>query len=210
MRHLSGELQFRCGERELEGEDTINLIIDGVQAKAEEGSTILEVAKSHGIDIPALCYHEDLTPYGVCRLCTVEVEERGKKRLVASCLYPVKEGIEVRTQTTEIVNGRKMLLELLLARCPNSKILQDLASKMGVEKVRFKIENDDCILCGLCVRMCKEQMKSVLIGFIGRGDSREVVTPFRESSEICRNCGVCRCICPARYLSVDDIVEEFS
>ena len=200
MRHLPGELQSRCGGRELDGEDMINLIIDGVQAKAEEGSTIFEVAKFYGIDIPALCYHEDLTPYGACRLCTVEVEEKGRKKMVASCLFPVKEGIRVRTHTTRIVNGRKMILEMLIARCPNSKTLQDMASRMGLEKVRFKTENEDCILCGLCVRMCKEQMRGGAIGFVGRGDIREVATPFRESSDICRNCGACMYICPAMEL----------
>lgn len=178
----------------------VNLIIDGVKVQAEEDSTILEVARFYGIDIPALCYHDDLSPYGACRLCSVEVEEKGRKRLVASCLYPVSEGLRVRTHTARIVNGRKMILELLLARCPNSKTLQDMASKMGLQKIRFKPENDDCILCGLCVRMCTEQMRSGALGFIGRGDTREVVTPFREASEICRNCGACMYICPAMEL----------
>lgn len=185
----------------------VNLIIDGTEIDAGKGSTILEAARSHGIDIPTLCYHEDITPYGACRLCTVEVEERGKTKLVASCLYPVKEGLKVRTETPRIVNGRKMLLELLLARCPDSKTLQEMASKIGGERVRFRIESDDCVLCGLCVRMCMEQMGSVAVGFIGRGDTREVITPFRESSEICRNCGVCKWICPARNLADEDIVE---
>lgn len=85
---------------------------------------------------------------------------------------------------------------MLLASCPNSKTLQDLASQMEVEKIRFKIENKDCILCGLCVRMCAEQMMSGSIGFINRGTKREVATPFHTASEICRNCGACMYICP--------------
>jgi len=175
----------------------INLIIDGVNVQAEEDSTILDVAKFYGIDIPTLCYHEQLTPYGACRLCMVEVEDGRRTRLVASCLYPVKEGIKVKTHSERVMKGRKLILELLLARCPNSKTLEDLASKMGVEQVRFKMENEDCILCGLCVRMCAEQMGAGAIGFVGRGQKREVVTPFRASSEICRNCGGCMYICPA-------------
>lgn len=175
----------------------VTLTIDGVKVQAEEGSTILEVAKFYGIEIPTLCYHDELTPYGSCRLCTVEVDDGRKTRLVASCLYPVKEGIKVKTHTERLIKGRKMILELLIARCPNSKTLQDLASEIGLEQVRFKMENEDCILCGLCVRMCAEQMGIGAIGFVGRGQKREVATPFSMVSEICRNCGACMYICPA-------------
>lgn len=174
----------------------VNLTIDGVEVQAMEGATILEVARFYGFDIPTLCYHDELTPYGACRLCTVEVKDGSRTRLVASCLYPVKEGIVIKTSSERVVKGRKLLLELMIARCPNSKYLQDLASKMGVEQVRFKMENSDCILCGLCVRMCAEQMTGGAIGFVGRGQKREVVTPFREANDVCRNCGACMYICP--------------
>jgi bidirectional [NiFe] hydrogenase diaphorase subunit len=176
--------------------EIINLIIDGVKVQADEDSTILEVAEFYGINIPTLCHHDELTPYGACRLCMVEVEDGRRTRLVTSCLYPVKEGIRVKTHSERVMKGRKLILELLLARCPNSKTLQDLASRIGLEQVRFKTENEDCILCGLCVRMCAEQMGSGAIGFVGRGQKREVVTPFRLASEICRNCGACMYICP--------------
>lgn len=175
----------------------ITLTMNGMRVKAEEGQTILDVARFLGIDIPTLCYYEGLSPYGACRLCTVEIEEGRRTRMVASCLYPAKEGIKVKTHSKKVIEGRKMLVELLLARCPDSKTLQDLASKMSVAKIRFKMENKDCILCGLCVRMCTEQMKGGAIGFIGRGINREVSTPFRTASELCRNCGACMYICPA-------------
>jgi len=175
----------------------VTLTIDGVKVQAEEGTTLLEVAKFYGIDIPTLCYNDELTAYGACRLCTVEVDDGRRTRLVASCLYPVKDGIRVKTHSERVIKGRKMILELLIAKCPNSKTLQDLASQMGLEKIRFKMENEDCILCGLCVRMCAEQMGSGAIGFVGRGQKREVATPFRMVSEICRNCGACMYICPA-------------
>ena len=175
----------------------VTLTIDGVKVQAEEGTTLLEVAKFYGIDIPTLCYNDELTAYGACRLCTVEVDDGRRTRLVASCLYPVKDGIRVKTHSEKVIKGRKMILELLIAKCPNSKTLQDLASQMGLEKIRFKMENEDCILCGLCVRMCAEQMGSGAIGFVGRGQKREVATPFRMASEICRNCGACMYICPA-------------
>jgi len=175
----------------------VTLTIDGVKVQAEEGTALLEVAKFYGIDIPTLCYNDELTPYGACRLCTVEVDDGRRTSLVASCLYPVKDGIRVKTHSERVIKGRKMILELLIAKCPNSKTLQDLASRMGLEKIRFKIENEDCILCGLCVRMCAEQMGSGAIGFVGRGQKREVATPFHMVSEICRNCGACMYICPA-------------
>ncbi len=174
----------------------VTLTIDGVKVQAEEGSTILEVAGFYGFNIPTLCYHDELTPYGACRLCMVEVDDGRRSRLVTSCLYPVREGIHVKTHSQRLVKGRKLILELLIARCPNSKTLQDLASKIGLEHVRFKMDSKDCILCGLCVRMCAEQMRSGAIGFVGRGQEREVITPFRMSSEICRNCGACMYICP--------------
>ena len=175
----------------------VTLTIDGIKVQAEEGTTLLEVAKFYGIDIPTLCHNDELTPYGACRLCTVEVDDGRRTRLVASCLYPVKNGIKVKTHSERVIKGRKMILELLIAKCPNSKTLQDLASQMGLEKIRFKMENKDCILCGLCVRMCAEQMGSGAIGFVGRGQKREVATPFHMVSEICRNCGACMYICPA-------------
>ena len=175
----------------------VTLTIDGIKVQAEEGTTLLEVAKFYGIDIPTLCHNDELTPYGACRLCTVEVDDGRRTRLVASCLYPVKNGIKVKTHSERVIKGRKMILELLIAKCPNSKTLQDLASQMGLEKIRFKMENKDCILCGLCVRMCAEQMGSGAIGFVGRGQKREVATPFHMASEICRNCGACMYICPA-------------
>ncbi len=175
----------------------VTLTIDGIEVQAEEGSTILEVANFYGIEIPTLCSHDELTPYGSCRLCTVEVNDGRRTTFVASCLYPVKEGIRVKTHTERLIKGRKMILELLIARCPSSKTLQDQASEIGLEQVRFKMENEDCILCGLCIRMCNEQMGSGAIGFVGRGQKREVATPFRMASDICRNCGACMYICPA-------------
>ena len=192
----------------------VKLYINGLEAKAEEGQTVLEVARWLGIEIPTLCHYEGLSLYGACRLCLVEIGNPpwfpprldgrvetgrsggGKTRLVTSCLYPVKEGLYVRTHSERVVKVRKMLMELLLARCPGSKKLQDMAAKMGLTRVRFKPENKDCILCGLCVRMCEEQMQSGAIGFSNRGTKREVTVPFRQANPVCRNCGACMYICP--------------
>src|SRR4030042_861989 len=98
----------------------ILLQIDGREVKAREGMTILEAAKSVGIFIPTLCHHEKLEPYGACRICTVEVETRGRTRLVAACLYPVEQNLVVKTRSEKVDKIRKMILELLLAHAPKS------------------------------------------------------------------------------------------
>ncbi len=178
----------------------MEITLNGVKVQVEEGWTILDAAKFYGANIPTLCYFEGLEPYGSCRLCTVEIGKGEKSKLVVSCIHPVKEGLHVRTHSPRVVKARKMLIELLIARCPTSKILQDLAAELGVTKVRFKPKNENCILCGLCVRMCKEQMDAEAIGFVGRGVKRRITTPFDLKSEKCRTCGACEWICPACQL----------
>jgi len=142
------------------GAKMIKFKLNGLEVEVEQGSTVLEACKFFGIEIPTLCYYEGLTPYGGCRLCLVEIGEGENAKLVSSCTYPVEQGLVVRTNTKRVINARKMMIELLLSICPESKTIQDLASKFNVRKVRFKVRHDDCILCGLCVRMCKEQMQA--------------------------------------------------
>ena len=174
----------------------VDLIIDGVRVKADEGMTVLEAARSMGIIIPTLCYHEGLSPYGACRVCLVEVVKGERSLLEASCTLPVEQGQVILTNSPRVNKARKVVVELLISSCPDSKTLQDMASSMGVNEVRFKIKDRGCILCGLCVRYCKEQMQSGGIGFIGRGTERRVGTAFGVTPEECRNCGGCEWICP--------------
>ena len=181
----------------------MEITLNGINVHVEEGWTILDAAKFYGANIPTLCHFEGLEPYGSCRLCTVEIGKDDKSKLVVSCIYPVKEGLMVRTHSPRVVKARKMLVELLVARCPTSKVLQDLAAELGVTKVRFKPKNDNCILCGLCVRICKEQMNAEAIGFVSRGVKRTITTPFNQKSEKCRTCGACQWICPACQLRCD-------
>lgn len=178
----------------------ITLTINGLQVQAEKGATILETAQFLGFPIPTLCHMEGLTPYGACRLCVVEIGEGPGARLVTSCTYPVQEGLKVRTASERVVRARKMVIELHLASCPQSKVIQDLASAHGVRQQRFRQEYEDCILCGRCVRMCKEQMAAKAIGFSGRGEHRRLGTPFDARSEVCRLCGGCMYVCPACQL----------
>ncbi|MBI5477920.1 MAG: (2Fe-2S)-binding protein [Deltaproteobacteria bacterium] len=177
-----------------------NLTINGLRVSVETGSTVLEAARFLGFPIPTLCHLEGLSPYGACRLCVVEIGEGPRAKLVTSCTYRVEEGLKVRTASTRVVRARRMILELLLGTCPQAKKIQDLASAHGVRQQRFRQEHDDCILCGLCVRMCEEQMMARAIGFRGRGESRSIGTPFDMKSEVCRTCGGCQLVCPACQL----------
>ena len=174
--------------------------INGLEVTVERGTTVLEAARFLGLPIPTLCHMDGLSPYGACRLCVVEIGEGARSRLVTSCTYPAEEGLKVRTATKRVVRARKMVLELLLATCPQSKVIQDLASAHNVRQQRFKQQHEDCIMCGLCVRMCEEQMMARAIGFRGRGERRSIGTPFDVKSELCRTCGGCQLVCPACQL----------
>jgi coenzyme F420-reducing hydrogenase beta subunit len=177
----------------------ITLKIDEKEVKAKEGSTILEVAREVGIDIPTICYHKALSPFGACRVCSVEImDKRGRRRVVTSCNYPVEEGLSVFTKSEKVLKTRKLLLELLLARCPNVKKIQDMAREYGIQKPSFWIEDEeeDCVLCGLCARVCDEKIGLYAINFANRGVKREVTTPYHTFSDDCIGCGACAIVCP--------------
>ena len=186
----------------------VTVTIDGQELQAEEGKTVLEVARENGIDIPALCHHEEVAPYGACRLCMVEITtRRGRKRLVASCLYPVEEGLSVKTDTERVGNVRRMVIELLLARCPDSDVIRDMARRLGVDKSHFKAEKDNrkCILCALCNRVCREVVGVSAISLANRGVERRMTTPFNDFSEACIGCGSCAYVCPTGAITVEDV-----
>jgi NADH dehydrogenase/NADH:ubiquinone oxidoreductase subunit G len=185
----------------------IEFTIDGVPVEADEGTTILPVALENGFEIPHLCYHDEVKPYGACRLCLVEVERGGRRRLTASCTYPVLEGIKVFTDTEKVRRARRVIAELLLARCPDRKILQELASQMGVDKPRFELSQEECILCGLCERVCSEVVGANAISFFSRGYKREMGPPFRDP-QACIACGACVYVCPVDCIKMEETEEE--
>jgi len=178
----------------------ILLEIDGKEVKATAGMTILEAAQSVGISIPTLCHHEKLEPFGGCRLCTVEVEVRGRTRLVVSCVYPVEDGLVVRTRTEKVERIRKTILELLLAHAPDSFVLQDLAREYGADRDRYEKEVSFCIHCGLCVRYCAEVKKKHAVGFIDRGSKKEICFIPEIAAEECWDCKECFPLCPTEAL----------
>ena len=186
----------------------VMLTIDDKEVKAKGGTTILEAAQSAGINIPTLCHHEKFAAYGACRLCTVEIIRGQRSRLVASCVYTVEDGLVVKTESEPVIKGRRILLELILARWQIDKIRLDhwpwtgkaLLERYGLERTRFEDNTTMCILCGLCVRYCAEVKKANVLGFIGRGITRQVVIYPELAVKVCPSCDGgnmgCRSVCP--------------
>ncbi len=158
----------------------ITFKLNGKEVQGKKGQYILQVARENGIEIPTLCHHEALEPAGMCRLCTVELFDGRKSRFVTACNYPIWEGMEVFTDSEKVHSGRKLIVEMLLSRCPEVPVIKDLALKYGITETRFELENDDCILCGLCVRIC-ERMGNSALSLAGRGTEYEGGHPFSSS-----------------------------
>ena len=196
------------------------LTVNGVPVEIQGERNLLEVIRKTGIELPTFCYHSDLSVYGACRLCLVEVEKRG---IMAACSTPPENGMVVHTDTKQLREIRKINIELLLANhnreCPScvrsaSCTLQNLARRLGVETIRYKqlkdlepidksspsLERDPnkCVLCGDCVRMCAEVQGIGAIGFAFRGSKAKVVPAFDKGlNEVeCINCGQCAAVCP--------------
>jgi NADH dehydrogenase/NADH:ubiquinone oxidoreductase subunit G len=175
----------------------IQIIVDGRLVQVDEGTSILNAARKAGIVIPTLCYHEALKPYGGCRLCIVEVVQNKRRKLITSCTFPAGVGMKVLTDTARVKHARRMVVELLLARCPDVPEIRSMAKHMGIETPMFnKTEKKRCILCGLCVRFCEEAVGAKAIGFSNRGTECEITTPFKAPTETCIGCGSCTYICP--------------
>lgn len=208
------------------------LEIDGRPVAINGERNLLEVIRKAGIDLPTFCYHSDLSVYGACRLCIVDVEGRG---VLGACSTPAEPGMKVRTQTAEIREIRRISIELLLANhdqqcptCPKSEScqLQEVARKLGVRNVRFKPvhqpepvdvtsvslvrDPNKCVLCGDCVRFCSEIQSVGAIDFAHRGQDAAVLPAFGRGlgEGECVNCGQCAAVCPTGALSVRSEVDE--
>ncbi len=214
--------------------ETVNIKINGVDVAAPKGSTILEAARSAHIDIPTLCYLKEINEIGACRICVVEV--KGARSLVASCVYPVNEGMEVWTNTPKVLNSRRKTLELILSdhdrkclscvrsgNCELQKLSKDLkVENEGLydgETNDYEIDytaahmyrdNNKCILCRRCSAVCEKVQAVGVIGPNERGFKTTIASAFDmglgETS--CVSCGQCIAVCPTGALSEKDNTDE--
>ena len=198
----------KTGKRGEQKMGEVTLTIDNKEVKAAEGMTVLEAARSAGIKIPTLCHHEKLEPYTACRICMVEVESRGRSELDTSCSRPVKENMVVRTQSEELTEIRRTLLELMLSHAPDARELQELAEEYGADRDRFAKEPSFCIHCGLCVRYCAEVKKQNAVVFIKSGVRREISFSKEISSRECWKCRECFELCPTEALQTAYLLTE--
>ena len=176
----------------------VNLTINEEKIHVVEGSTVLDAAKKAGIHIPTLCHHPELTPYGACRLCLVEIGHNGHSTVTTSCNCIAEEGMVIHTDTPTVVETRKVMANFILSRCPDVPAIQRIAASVGVEKPSFPAEKkgEDCILCNLCVRACDEVAEKHVLGIVGRGAERRVTTGFDVHDEVCDTCNQCIEYCP--------------
>jgi len=174
----------------------VNLNLDGAILRAAKGTSVLDTAIEYGVCIPHLCHVSYLSDFGGCRLCIVEHVVEGRAKVTTSCTLSVQEGMVIRSNTEKIQKLRRNLAELLVAQAPNSRAIQDIAVRCGVKEVRYPFRNENCVLCGRCVRACTELWRARAIGFVGRGKNRRVDYALGTAREFCKNCGACIQHCP--------------
>jgi NADH dehydrogenase/NADH:ubiquinone oxidoreductase subunit G len=177
-------------------EKYVSLTIDGAVLRVRKGMSVLDAALEYGICIPHLCHYPNLTDTGVCRLCIVEHVKNGRSVITTSCTLKVAEGMVILSETEKVRRLRRNLAELLVAKAPNSRAIQDVAVRCGVKQVRYPFQNEKCVLCGRCVRVCSEMWQARAIGFVGRGKDRRVAFPFGRKPDFCKNCYTCIDLCP--------------
>lgn len=186
--------------------ELIKVNVNGTEVEVAYDTQLLKAIRLAGADVPTMCHNENIAPYGVCRLCSVEINEGRKTRMVPSCVFTVRKPMTVDTDSERVHQHRAMLLNLLLARCPDEPAVRKLAAQYGVAEPneRFVKGNEDCVLCGLCVQTCTNIVGVAALAFEGRGATRRVITPFDAENDVCIACGACAYICPTQCIDFSD------
>jgi bidirectional [NiFe] hydrogenase diaphorase subunit len=185
----------------------VGIVIDGRKLQARAGQSVLQVATENGIEIPTLCHHGALPDTGACRVCLIEIIGTGGWSAVkSSCTLPVSEGLEIRTETKAVKKSRRIVLELLLGRAPRSEVILALAARDGLTETRYVPTHpvNDCVLCGLCVRVCTERLGVEAITYTSRTCTREISAAFGKVSDSCLACGSCVELCPTGAMRLTD------
>jgi NADH dehydrogenase/NADH:ubiquinone oxidoreductase subunit G len=181
------------------------LAINGRRVEVDSDATILDAARVAGVEIPTLCQFDGLEPWGGCRLCVVEMSQANWDddwfKVVTACNHPVADGMTVVTDSQRVIETRRVVLDLLLARCPDTPLIQTIARKHGIEETSYtpNPEPTDCILCGLCTRVC-DHIGVSAISSINRGWGREIAPPFNQPPPDCIGCLACAEICPTDHI----------
>ncbi|MFH1143250.1 MAG: aldehyde ferredoxin oxidoreductase C-terminal domain-containing protein [Candidatus Eisenbacteria bacterium] len=188
----------------------IQITVDGQPREVARDTYLLAVLEQAGISVPTLCHHKDLAPNGSCRLCMVEITARGKKRLVSSCTYRVREPIEVATASEAVARHRRTVAGMLLGRWPQVPLLQEIARRCGVSDAaayRSGLTDENphaCVLCTRCVRACEEFIQERVLDFAGRGIRRHLTMPYGDVDPQCIGCTSCGYICPTGAIRIVD------
>lgn len=181
-----------------------NFTINGKEVGAEKGETILEAARRAGIKIPTLCYHETISSFGACRLCSVEVKDGAKTRVVQSCIYKAKPGISVKTESEAVIELRKKMLSKIFTDEITDEKINEISQMDTLEDVRFPIGDQVCRVCGICVRACKEISEAKALTFEGKGKEKKVVPIKEDVSDVCIGCGACAYLCPTGNIKIEN------
>lgn len=186
----------------------MTVTINGKPCVCEKGEFLLQVARRNGIEIPTLCHHEAIAGQGCCRLCIVEVVERGRGRIVVSCVFPVEHECEVFTDSEKVRRERGMILRLLEKRAPESPEIRALCEKYAAPEIdRFvRADGEKCVLCGLCAKACGE-LSVGAISTVNRGVTKQIATPYHEPSSVCVGCGSCASVCPTGAIEIAETAD---
>jgi len=190
----------------------IQITVNGQAHEVPGEGSLLAALERVGVSVPTLCHHKDLTPNGSCRLCLVEIEVRGKRRLVTSCTYRLRESLSVWTESEPVRKHRRVVAGMLLGRWPNVPIIREIAQRCEVtpeDAARFRSELTDenpkaCVMCTRCVRACEEFIQERILDFAGRGIQRHLTMPYGDVDPHCIGCTSCAYTCPTGAIQIVD------